>query len=233
MVQLMKLEFKKYQLKKHVWGMLIANFIIFLIMLIPLAAIKTETEEPVSYEQLLLVIDVFVRGTFLIYSSVIMSIIVMDEYEKKTIYQLFSYPIPRQKIIFAKLLIVAMFACLGILVGEILVTTGVVIVNEMIHSITEPFTYEMVARLLPCYLAGIISSIFLSVVPYTFGMKKKSSQSVIVSSIIIVVFLCSSINGPTGGMSIFIRELVLGILAVCMTVGSVMKNVRHIEEKDV
>src|SRR4029453_6249509 len=54
----------------------------------------------------------YVELTFIVFTSVLMSKLILDEYKNRTISVLFTYPIPRSRIIFAKLILLCTFSYL-------------------------------------------------------------------------------------------------------------------------
>lgn len=68
-----------------------------------------------DYTEFMSLTNIFIRIVFIIFSSVILSRIVIDEYRNKTIQLLFSYPLKRKKLMQAKLSIVFGFCFLVLL----------------------------------------------------------------------------------------------------------------------
>ena len=63
-----------------------------------------------SYMEYMSLANIFIRITFIIFASVILSRLVIDEYKNKTIQLLFMYPLQRKMLMRAKLAIVLVFA---------------------------------------------------------------------------------------------------------------------------
>ncbi|MCZ4150352.1 bacitracin ABC transporter permease, partial [Escherichia coli] len=65
--------------------------------------------EPMDYAEFMSLTDILIRITFIIFASVILSRLVIEEYKSKMIQVLFTYPQQRKKMMQAKLLIVYVF----------------------------------------------------------------------------------------------------------------------------
>lgn len=62
-----------------------------------------------DFTQNMALVNIFIRITFIIFSSVILSRLVIDEYKNKTIQLSFMYPLQRKMLMSAKLTIVFCF----------------------------------------------------------------------------------------------------------------------------
>ena len=62
-----------------------------------------------SYMEYMSLANILIRITFIIFASVILSRLVIDEYKNKTIQLLFMYPLQRKMLMSAKLTIVFVF----------------------------------------------------------------------------------------------------------------------------
>ena len=64
-----------------------------------------------SYMEYMSLANILIRITFIIFASVILSRLVIDEYKNKTIQLLFMYPLQRKMLMSAKLTIVFVLFC--------------------------------------------------------------------------------------------------------------------------
>jgi len=107
MLKLMRLEIKKFKMRKYLKGVIVANLIIFAVLVMTVFATKAGNEIPFkSWNDVFSVIGVFVRITFSIFAAVLISRIIIGEYKSKTINVLFTYPVSRKKIMLAKLVLI-------------------------------------------------------------------------------------------------------------------------------
>lgn len=227
MIKLINLEIKKFKLMKYWKGVLGANlgFIIFIGMVYFLN--KVEEEIPFdNFEMASTIISAVVSATFIIFASVILAKLVIDEYKNKSIDLMFTYPISRKKIMSAKLIIVMVFTFMTVLFSTLFLNGLVYIMNvtfdilpgdisiqELINSVWKSFFIAFAA-------AG------LSLIPLLIGMLRKSSSATIVSSIFLVTLTSSVSNNFTFSsvMTVSISLALLGIIIGWLSIRNVEKT---------
>jgi len=105
MLKLMRLEIRKNKLGSSLKAVIIANLgIIGFLTLIYFAERSEGAAAFATYESAFTIIDVFVRATFMIFASVWIAKLIIDEYKNRTISLMFMYPINRKKILVRSLL---------------------------------------------------------------------------------------------------------------------------------
>lgn len=110
MFKLMKLEWKKHKLSSYFKGVAICIIAIFAAVSLMALGMKAEGDVLFfDFTQQMVLINTFIRITFIIFSSVILSRLVIDEYKNKTMQLLFMYPLQRKMLMRAKLTIVFVF----------------------------------------------------------------------------------------------------------------------------
>ena len=229
MLKLMKLEIIKFKINGYIKGAVIANLIIlaFLFMIVFGSKVVMATMFD-NYNYIVLLTGSFVRATFSIYAAVLLSKIVIGEFNSKTINILFAYPINRKKIMVAKFMIVVIFTFASILLSSLFLNTSLIILNGFVHFIEEPLTQGVLVKNLIDIVMYSAAFAFISLIPVYVGMKRKSGSSTIVTSVILVSLLNSGINGNNLS-SIIIIPIILGI------VGAVVAylSIKDIEKVDV
>lgn len=227
MIKLINLEIKKFKLMKYWKGVLGANlgFIIFISMVYFLN--KVEEEIPFdNFEMASTIISAVVSATFIIFASVILAKLVIDEYKNKSIDLMFTYPISRKKIMSAKLIIVMVFTFMTVLFSTLFlnglvyimdvtfdILPGDISIQELINSVWKSFFIAFAA-------AG------LSLIPLLIGMLRKSSSATIVSSIFLVTLTSSVSNNFTFSsvMTVSISLALLGIIIGWLSIRNVEKT---------
>ena len=112
MFKLMKLEWKKHQLSSCFKSVAICIIAIFAVVSLMALGMKAEGDVLFSdFKQNMDLANIFIRITFIIFSSVILSRLVIDEYKNKTIQLSFMYPLQRKMLMSAKLTIVFVLFC--------------------------------------------------------------------------------------------------------------------------
>lgn len=225
MFKLIKLEIKKFKLWGEIKGIAISYLCLLCIML---AGIFSSTDQKdfktmaITFETLRTISEV----TFLIYSSVILSKLVIGEYKNKTIMNMFMYPIDRKKLIIAKLIIVWIFTFVSIILANLIIGGVLIVINNNFWQIwTDKFTINSILNIAGKDIAITFCSSFISFIPLFFGMRKKSIPACIVSSIIIVMFVCSTgFQGiKISYNAIILKNLAFGIIGILILWISIMK----------
>lgn len=112
MLRLMKLEWKKHKLSSYFKGVAICIIAIFAAVSLMALGMKAEGDVLFfDFTQQMVLINTFIRITFIIFSSVILSRLVIDEYKNKTMQLSFMYPLQRKMLMRAKLTIVFVLFC--------------------------------------------------------------------------------------------------------------------------
>jgi len=228
LLKLMKLEMRKFNIGAYVLAALIANVV--MLGIICLISLNTEFKEVslfTDYDAAFLIIDTFVRFTYIVFASVLISRLVIDEYRNKSITVLFMYPINRKKLIAAKLLIVVLFTLVAYIVANLFVGIGFYIVNLFASIIPEPLTWSITAKLLLKVMMSALATSFLSLIPLYFGMRKHSVAATIVSSLIVVAIVCQNIDGFTL-YSIIAVPIGLALLGAAIAYMSI-RNIEHVD----
>ncbi|MFM1653532.1 ABC transporter permease [Brevibacillus sp. B_LB10_24] len=228
LLKLMKLEMRKFRIGSYIRAAMIANIVI--LGLICLISLTEEIKEGVSftdYSMAFSVIDTFVRGTYIVFASVLISRLVIDEFRNKSITVLFMYPINRKKLIAAKLLVVVLFTLVADIAANLFVGFGFYILNLFASVIPEPLTWSVAAKSLLTVVMSALATSFLSLIPLYFGMRKHSGAATIVSSLIVVALVCQNVDGFTlySVIAVPIGLALLGAAVAYMAI----RNIEHVD----
>ncbi|WP_178022260.1 ABC transporter permease [uncultured Paenibacillus sp.] len=230
MLQLIKLELKKGRLTSYLWGALIAYFAIAGMMMLIYFVDGANIEEPAfrDHADLLSMIDLLVRATFIVYASVLLSKLIISEFKDKTITLLFAYPVNRKKLIFAKLAMVFVWTFVNVIVANLLVDLIMIGVNSVAGYLSDPLQAELLFNHGLHVLMQAFGAAGMSLLPLVVGLRKKSVPATIVSSIAIVAVVCSNNLGfsLSSIIAIPLSLAALGIIITCL-------SFRHIDRVDV
>lgn len=223
MLNLIKLEMKKFKLQGYIKGAAITQFTLIAFFLLFEMILKIE-KEPASevLEASMMFIDTLGRITFVIFASVMIAKIVISEYSNKTINLMFMYPVSRKKIFGAKLIIVAVFTFINIVISNILLTMTLVIANSIFIFQDLTLLIDNIISSAPTMLLNSALAAITALIPLYFGMKKKSVSTTILSSILVVTVMYSNSGGFTLS-SILPIAMVVSIIALLVGVGTLNK----------
>ncbi len=228
MLNLMKLELKKYKIGGNIRGGFIA---IFLIMFFVIVLNYDRTEEvPFSgYDEVFVFINSLTSITFTIFASVLLAKYIIDEYKSGSITVLFMYPLERKKLLTAKIAVVFLFTFLFGIISPVVAFSGFYLYNQYAHFITS----ELEATLLLQQGIGILVNSAMvsciSLVSLYFGMRKHSVPATIVSAIIIGAILNSTSGNDFTLNSIIIIPATFAVIGILVA----YLSIRNVENKDV
>lgn len=228
MIKLIKLEMKKCKIKGYIKGAVIANLIILAVLVVTNYSSKYEIEPAMeNYTMAFSIIDAIVRATFIIFASVLISRLIIDEYKNKTITVLFMYPINRKKLIIAKLIIIVIFTFISIIISNVFLEFSFCFFDKIFHFISDKLTFDTILKNGVTIVIYAFTASCMSLIPLYFGMRKKSVSATITSSIMIIFIVCSN-NGEFSLNSIITIPLSLAAIGVLIGYLSI-KNIEHVD----
>mgnify|MGYP001206610222 CR=1 FL=1 len=197
MLKLISLELRKYRFPRIIGYAAMADLALLLFLtLIGLTDYGAEDYAYSGYPESFMLIDTFVRATFMIFAGGLLSRMIVGEYRNQTTSVLFTYPIKRRKLIAAKLIIIFAFTFGMILFSDILLGSVLVAADRYHPFIEDSLAMEQVRALLPEYVVSSLSAAAMALIPLAFGMRKHSVTATMVSSVLLVLIVCSGFNGP-------------------------------------
>lgn len=227
--KLIKLEIKKFKLLEHWKGVVIANlgFITLLCMMYVLE--RNDENIPFeNFEIVTMVISSFVRATFIIYASVLIVKLVIDEYKNKTITIMFTYPVKRKEIMTAKLMIVVGFTFFTVFLSTLFIEGLLYVAEAAFDILPGEVRIDEISKTILGTFFNSLATAGLSLIPLLFGMPRKSAPATIVSSIFLVA-LTSSTSDNFTLFSIIAIPISLGLFG--LLIGYL--SIRNIEKVDV
>ena len=228
MLKLMRLEMKKVNIKNYIMAAIIANVVIISILSIIFIGIHNESKVIVQYPNFIFsLVESIVKATFIVFASTLISKLVIEEYRDKTISLLFMYPVNRKKIIVSKLVLIAIFTFICLLVSTIFIESVIYVSNNFVKfvafNVEMPFTYNNLIEILFSSLASAGTSL----ISLFFGMIRKSVAATIVSSILMVTIICSN-GGGLSLSSIVGVQIALFITGIIIAYSTIV-NIEHVD----
>jgi len=215
MFKLMKLEWRKHHLSGYFRGVAICIVAIFAAVGLMAWGSKVDSDLMFTdYAGFMSLANIFIRVTFIIFSAVILSRLVIDEYRSKTMQLLFTYPLQRKKIMQAKLAIVFGFCFCSIIVTTFMINVLTFFLNPMIGFFETPVTMDQIIATIPATFLSAFMMAGISLVPLYFGMRKKSTPTTITSSILIGLLINSTVSN--GELQISLFDFIVVPIAFCL-----------------
>ncbi|MCI1774189.1 MAG: ABC transporter permease [Paenibacillus lautus] len=213
MLKLIRLEWQKNNLSGYFKGLAICIAAIFAAVTLMALGSKGENE-PMSYADFVSLSGILIRITYIIFSSVILSRLVIDEYKSNMIQVLFTYPLQRKKIIQAKLSIVFGFCFFSIIITTFLIHLLTYFLNPMIGIFDASIPVSAMMGAVPATILNAFMMAGISLIPLSFGMRKKSAPSTITSAVIIGFLINASVSD--GGSSASLFQFIAIPIVLCM-----------------
>ncbi|KOS60513.1 ABC transporter permease [Lysinibacillus sp. FJAT-14222] len=229
MLNLMRLEMKKYHIGAYIKRAVFANFVILAIVFMLIFITKIEGDQDLrNYQAVLGLIDSGVRAVFIIFASVLIAKFIIGEFKYKTITVAFMYPINRKKLIASKLAIVVLFTFSAIILSTIFVTAIFCAVSESFQLLPDALSLSLIIQRIPVVIMNAVSASCIALIPLYFGMRKYSIPATIISSILIV----SVVSSNSGNFTLYDIILIPITLAI-IGIGVAYSSFRNIEKIDI
>ncbi|EKX80636.1 hypothetical protein C1142_09650 [Clostridium botulinum] len=103
MKHLIKLELERFSLKPHLLGVILANIIILALSVSVSSTFATTSMQsipsglPPLQLSTIAIAKLLIKTTLIVWQSVLIATIIVEEYQSKTIMLLYTYPINRKK----------------------------------------------------------------------------------------------------------------------------------------
>ncbi|MEK4424575.1 ABC transporter permease [Solibacillus sp. FSL K6-1523] len=203
MLKLLRLEWKKNRMTSYFKGLIIC--IVGILAAVVLMAVGSGDEQVFQdYTDFMSLTNILIRIVFIIFSSVILSRIVIDEYKNKTVQLLFTYPLKRKKIILAKLSLVFWFCFFSIIIATLTINIGVYFLNPMMSLFETPVKIQEMIATIPSTFINTFMMAGVSLIPLYFGMRKKSTASTITSAVLIGFLINATVGDTSSSLFQFI-----------------------------
>lgn len=234
MVDLMKLELKRNSIRTYV----ISTFIISLFMLgfIYLFAYAPLIEPNdadlklfLGYNNIISLFCVINMTAFCVLSSVMFSRFIIEEYSGKRVILLFTYPIKRENMFMAKIIIVTLFTIFAMVLSSIVILTIFGISEVISPLVNENITFAIIMKGMRTTTIMAISAASLGIIAMGIGFIRKSIPATIISAFLLCSLLCNIVAGTLGTDKPLIIFTAITIIAGLTVLRIVKKNISCME----
>lgn len=216
MLKLMKLEWTKHQLNRYFITLFICCIGIY--GFVNLMALDSKNSGGnMSYAHFMSLSYILANMIFIIFGGVLLSRLVISEFKTKKMQAMFTYPIARKKIIFAKLSLVFFYTATGLFVCIWLIQGLTFFVQPSLGLLEGNIQISDLITSIPKTITNALSMAAIALMPLFFGMRKKSTATTITSATLIA-YLINSIF-TSGDTSLNVTNLfgvpfILGAIGV-------------------
>lgn len=218
MIHLMKLELKKNKITKYFF--ISAFLILFSILFITISLIDSATDPAQTkdtFSNTFQMIEVLLSFIYIVFYGVLVSAIIIKEYNARTILIMFSYPVDRKKLIGAKLFMISGFIALS-LVADYLLCCGYVIgADYFFDLLTGDFNNTYLINWILRMLMATIICICVGLLTFVAGIMKKSVSLTIVCSIVFIFIRQIALSSAYGYTENLLQSLIItAVTAICL-----------------
>lgn len=225
MIEMIKLEWRKNNIKKYIRNAAVTSGAIIVLLLVTIWQMGTEGKIDLNNEHVLYIsVELLTNMSYVIFASVMMASYIISGYNNKTVYIMFSYPIKRQKILLAQMLSVWTFNVAALIITKLLAYEIFCFISRFIDVDMRGINFSQFSF----YFQIIISSIMMISICFIallVGVKMKSSKATIVSSVILVCLTQGDIGAYTlvNNLAFYVILFILSIISVFLTINNIDK----------
>ncbi len=232
MWKLMKLEWKKNNLKKYIFKATVMTIILFLMLLMTSGELDNqETVEAYGQSMVYAAVKMFSDICFILCTAVMLASVIIGAYRDKTMDLMFSYPMKRQKILLSQMLVVWIFNVTALILCKLLIYGGFFLAGFWADITLQGITSGEIFGEAAFWLELVMDSAAMVSISYTvlfIGMRMKSSKAAILASLAVIVLTQGNIGSYT-----FINNIPFYLFLMVLAVIAVFLCIYKIEEKDV
>ncbi len=232
MLKLIKLEWKKNNIRKYIWGVaIIAVFLGLFLFALAFLGIANDPDGTLDAtpgtEIISAPIELFTSMVFLIYTSVMLASFIVSAYKNKTMSLMFSYPIKRQKILASQMIAVWSFNFTALTLTKLAIYASVSVGARFMPS-SFTIDFNMASR--SFYIQLILKSaviVSMSFIALFAGMAAKSSKATIITSFILILLTQANVGDFT-----MANHTVFPVILTAISLIFAVLSIYNVETKD-
>ena len=168
----------------------------------------------------------FTKAAFLIFEAYLLSIIFIDEFRQRTVFQLFSYPISKIKLLWGKVISVIVISFIAHFTAHLVIQLLIKLVAVLTESNYIPVVNQLIN------LIGITFGIVLiGILPFVIGMIKYSIPITMLSGLGLAALLSNATPGSLTNN--FVNNSLFLIFASFISIIIASVSIYTISRKDI
>lgn len=233
MFKLIQLEWRKHHMAKYLSSFIFSVVGVYCFVALLSLDAKHDIDGAMgSFQEFMSLLNTLSNITFIILGSVILSRLVISEFRSKTMQVLFTYPVQRKKLLFAKLMLAYLFTAAGSFIGAWLMQVTTYFLQPSLGLFEGTVTVQDLIATLPKTATNALMVGAIALIPLFFGMRKKSTAATITSAFVIAVLVNTTVSD--GGETFSLANIVIiPIVLALLGVGIAYLSFRNIDAKDV
>ena len=198
MMQLIKLECKKNRIRSYILSFSILSITILGLSYFFALVSHFKPEEAnvnsviTTYDYVFNMINLISLTSFSIFSSVLFSKFIIEEYKGDSLFLLFLYPVSRKKVFFSKIILCVSLTLLFSIASQTFVYLFFMFTESIVPIMNnDVFTWSLLISVLPSIFLVGLQSVLVGLIAMQIGFIKRSLPTTIISSVIISVIFCN------------------------------------------
>ena len=168
----------------------------------------------------------FTKAAFLIFEAYLLSIIFIDEFRQRTVFQLFSYPISKIKLLWGKVISVIVISFIAHFTAHLVIQLLIKLVAVLTESDYIPVVNQLIN------LVGIsFGTVLIGVLPFVIGMIKYSTPITMLSGLGLAALLSNATPGSLTNN--FVDSSLFLIFASFISIIIASVSIYNISRKDI
>ena len=168
----------------------------------------------------------FTKAAFLIFESYLLSTIFIDEFKQRTVFQLFSYPISKIKLLWGKVISVILISFIAHFTAHLVIQLLIKLVAVLTESNYIPVVNQLIN------LIGIsFGTVLIGVLPFVIGMIKYSTPITMLSGLGLAALLSNATPGSLTNN--FVNNSLFLIFASFISIIIASVSIYNISRKDI
>ena len=168
----------------------------------------------------------FTKAAFLIFEAYLLSTIFIDEFKQRTIFQLFSYPISKIKLLWGKVISVIVISFIAHFTAHLVIQLLIKLVAVLTESDYIPVVNQLIN------LVGIsFGTVLIGVLPFVIGMIKYSTPITMLSGLGLAALLSNATPGSLTNN--FVDNSLFLIFASFISIIIASVSIYNISRKDI
>ena len=198
MLKLIRLEYEKGNITKHIRNAAIMTLVLLLFLIMTAGDAGADTTSMGFYKKSIInaAVELYSNMSYIVFTGVMLAVFIIEEYEKGTINLMFSYPINRKKIMLSKIGAVWFFNVSSLVLSKLFIYGILYILSDFLHLSTNDIPLSSLMFWLDMLLSSVIM-ISIAYIGLPLGLKTKSSKVTVVTAVLIACFSYGNINGYT------------------------------------
>ena len=168
----------------------------------------------------------FTKAAFVIFEAYLLTTIFIDEFKQRTIFQLFSYPISKIKLLWGKVISVILISFIAHFTAHLVIQLLIKLVAVLTESNYIPVVNQLIN------LIGItFGTVLIGVLPFVIGMIKYSTPITMLSGLGLAALLSNAIPGSLTNN--FVDSSLFLIFASFISIIIASVSIYNISRKDI